>query len=167
MDRRYWLSGICIAILASVPLMSAKETATKQTISVRSFSQNEVLGVLGVPIGTVVRINGVARDGNKTDFKADQGRWILEIDQVNGRPLKDIVTFRVSPKEGDIKSLGRFECYAAEYGGFFGYAKNPDKVDIEQSPTTSTSAEVSYHPRLILCKLKTKQGAERAPLPSE
>ena len=99
MDRRYWLSGICIAILASVPLMSAKETATKQTISVRSFSQNEVLGVLGVPIGTVVRINGVARDGNKTDFKADQGRWILEIDRVNGRPLKDIVSFRVSRRK--------------------------------------------------------------------
>lgn len=158
MDRRHWLSGLCIALLASVPLMSAKETATEQQISVRSFSQNDVLGILGVPIGTVVRINGIARDGNKTNFKADEGRWILEIERVNGRPLKDTVTFRVSPKEGDIKSLGRFECYAAEYGGFFGYAKNPDKVDIEQSPSTSTSAEVRYHPQLILCKLKTRKG---------
>jgi hypothetical protein len=138
--------------------MAADKVANEAPISVRSFSRNNVIGLLGVSLGTVVRISGIAHVGNKTNMKADEGQWILDIDGVNGRSLNGKVRFNVTPKYAEaIKSIGRFECYGTEYGGFYGDPRNPDNFDVEAPLPTSTSREISYRPSLHICKLKDRR----------
>lgn len=159
MNVRHWLSCLFVVVLAYVVRpMKAEEAGIQAAISVRSFSTNNVIGVLGVPVGTIVRVSGVASDGNDTKLKAYDGTWLVEIERVNGVPLKDKLRFPVSPNEaGDIKSLGRFECYVAEYGSFVGLARNPDGIEVEDTPQTSTTTGFHYHPRLIFQKWKTRK----------
>lgn len=162
MRHRYWLSCLCVvALVSAVGLMAADKAANETPISVRSFSRNNVIGLLGVPLGTVVRISGVAHDP-QSKLKV----WILEIDRVNGRQLKQRVSFSVFPQYAEeIESLGKFECYAAEYGGFEGDRRNPDKFDVEDPAQTSTSHEIRYCPSLHICKLKDRRPTP-APIPT-
>ncbi len=52
-------------------------------ISVAEFTADNVIGYLGHPLGTVVRITGTAVDGDTTRRKRDRGKTLLEIHTVN------------------------------------------------------------------------------------
>ena len=90
-----------------------------QTISVVNFGTDNVIGHLGHPLGTVVRVTGIAIDGDTTRLKRDMGKTLLEIHTVNGELLEEKILFDfhraaksvVKPNAGE-----EFDFYVHEYG---------------------------------------------------
>ena len=104
------------------------------SISVTRFNEGKVIGLLGHPLGTVVRVTGVALDGDSTRAKADSGKLLLSVETVNGTKLTKPRVFEfgradrsvVEPKPGDT-----FDYYVHEYGEFDGVVEPPEELGIE------------------------------------
>lgn len=62
-------------------------------ISVADFGPNNVIGHLGHPLGTIVRVTGKAVDGDSTRRKANMGKILLKIFTVNGEKLNTPILF--------------------------------------------------------------------------
>lgn len=112
-----------------------KPNATSRigTISVTDFSTRKVIGHLGHPLGTVVRVTGKVVDGDATRMKRNTGRTLLEIHTVNGKKLETNVLFQfqraaksvAKPKPGE-----KFDYYVHEYGSFDGVVVPPRELNI-------------------------------------
>ncbi|MCC9641611.1 hypothetical protein LOC71_04945 [Rhodopirellula sp. JC740] len=136
-------------IVGAEPPNGAK-SAREDSVSVKSFGRGNVIGHLGHPLGTVVRITGLVIDGNATRRRVDAGRTLLEVQTVNDVRLDRPFRFAFprgteisKPKAGD-----RFDYYAHEQGRFSGIVSVPDELDIEQPIVANDGFH--YRPELMI-----------------
>ena len=128
-------------------------------VSVKQFGPSNVIGHLGKPLGTVVRITGVCLDGSKTRRRADLGKTLLEIQTVNGTKLQRpfIVPFLraakgiAKPKDGDA-----FDYYAHEWGEFDGVVTIAKELEIERPMVANDGFH--YRPQITIHKSNSVVG---------
>jgi hypothetical protein len=65
----------------------------KRQISTQVLRDAEIIGDLGVPIGTLVTIEGRYKDMTFTKNKADDGRFVMVIEKVDGQLVPKHVEF--------------------------------------------------------------------------
>ncbi len=112
----------------SAALVGAQEPIRPAKISVASFGRDNVIGFLGQPLGTFVRVTGVAIDGGSTPRKADAGKTLLQIETVDGRKLTQPITFEFQRAANGIARPApgqRFDYVVHEWGLFDGVAQWP------------------------------------------
>ncbi|MEM6692683.1 MAG: hypothetical protein AAF664_24855 [Planctomycetota bacterium] len=106
--------------------------AQEKTIHVSELGRSNVIGYLGEPLGTVVRITGVCVDGDELRSKLASGKILLKVHSVNGKALATSVTF-FHPYLRDQDSLPkpgtRFDYFVHETGGFYGGVDVPGNID--------------------------------------
>jgi hypothetical protein len=121
-------------------------------IDASQFNDARVIGYLGHPLGTVVRVTGVCTDDTETQRRADLGKTLLKILTVNGKPLKRpfIVEFLRAKKEVPEPGFGdHFDYYVHEWGVFDGHVDTPKELGIEELPVANDGfyyrSEVTVH----------------------
>ena len=143
--------GVLAAILSAAadPPTPAK-SAHDDSVSVKSFGDDNVIGHLGHPLGTLVRITGRCVDGNTTRRRIGAGQTLLEVRSVNGAPLERPFRFTfpqtseiLKPQPGD-----RFDYDAHEQGAFSGIVFVPNELDVEQPVVANDGFH--YRPELVL-----------------
>lgn len=100
---------------------------------VSKFTNSNVIGLLGHPFGTIVRVTGVSLGEDDPPFKETKGTNRLRIDSVEGMQLKDPVYFNYGTRRDgfalkEIRSPGKnekFDFYMLEAGCFTGRAVIP------------------------------------------
>lgn len=105
------------------------------TLSVAQFERGNVIGHLGHPLGTVVRVTGGAIDGNSTRARIDAHKVLLEVRAVNGMPLDRPVRFDhpYTRNNADIPKPGtKFDYFVHEIGSFSGIVPVPEGVSSAQ-----------------------------------
>ena len=152
--------GISSALIQQPEKGSPAETKSNgsnvlaaETISVVDFTADNVIGYLGQPLGTVVRITGMALDGDSTNMKRNIGKTLLEVHKVNGKELKEKVVFdfhRAGKSVGEPKLGKNFDYYAHESGAFDGVVEPPDELGID-SPRVAHDG-FYYRPRITIHK---------------
>ena len=126
------LSCICATIVVSQEFPGPKPA---KTVSVTSFGTDNVIGHLGHPLGTVVRVTGISIDGDETRIKENAGKTLLKIQSVDGKPLEPsfvVAFFRAgknfqAPRPGDA-----FDYYVHEWGTFDGVVTAPKELGIDK-----------------------------------
>ena len=132
----------CVAIQAAAqdPSASTKNANRAATISVKSFGPKNVIGHLGQPLGTIVRVSGVVIDGDSTRRRVNLGKTLLEVQTVDGEKLQRPMQFEYSRARKEIpKPLPgqRFDYYVHEYGAFDGVVDIPEELEIEEVPVAN------------------------------
>ncbi len=133
--------------------MSAEEKSSQKPVSVKQFAAVKVIGHLGYPLGTVVRITGICVDGDRARRRADVGKTLLEIRAVNGTPLKRpfVVPFEraavevTKPNDGDL-----FDFDAHEWGTFDGIVAVPKDLGIHKPMVANDGFH--YRPKVTVHK---------------
>lgn len=125
-------------LFGAYPLLRAQESGstTKQnaTISVAAFHPESVIGHLGQPLGSVIRVTGMSVDGDETQRKADAGQTLLKIETVNGMKLTQPVYFTFRRAAEGIKkpeSGTPFDYFVHDWGYFDGLVQPPKSLGIE------------------------------------
>jgi hypothetical protein len=135
-------AGLVVFARAQPPA-PAKQPVEAKPISVASFSEQLPVGHLGVPLGTVVRVTGVAVDGNTTEMKAYAGKTLLRVGTVNGKELVEPVVFEFGRAAATVKKPApgdKFDYYAHEYGEFDGLVAPPKELGIDSPPRLAGTA---------------------------
>lgn len=102
-------------------------------VSVARFAQPLPVGYLGVPLGTVVRVTGMAIDGTTLLWKTYDGKTMLHIETVNGKRLARPVDFEFFRADNEVRKPAfgeRFDYYVHEYGHFDGVVTPPKELGI-------------------------------------
>lgn len=133
-----------VAAATNAQSQSPKSKGVELTITTDELRSATVIGDLGVPIGTLITIEGAYKDMTFTGTKQDEGRIALVISNVNGRKLAKPVEFDadyylrklVKPKDkeqfkllgyevgefnGDVEGAGRYDFDIAKASEPFGY----------------------------------------------
>jgi hypothetical protein len=83
-----------------------------------------IVGALGLPLGTVCRIEGEFVDGSELRMKEYDGVVLMKVGAVDGKSLASPATLRFEQfREGELsgkKSGGAFRTYAYETGRYVG-----------------------------------------------
>ncbi len=143
----------CAILVSSAPgqKLSAKTGAEAHSvITVKSFGKDNVIGNLGYPLGTVVRVAGVSTRGGT---KADSEKIFLQIDTVNGKRLERPVEFPFYRAASEIKKPHpgkRFDYDVHEYGIFDGVVERPGSLDA--APMETAYDRFQYRPRITIHK---------------
>jgi hypothetical protein len=119
---------VSVILLGSVAVWAfAQQSPVKKpepaTIHVMTFHDAKIIGYLGEPLGTIVRVGGVSVDGTTLRLKGYDGETILRINTVNGKKLKDPIDFKFPYNEKSIAKppFGkRFDYVVHEWGAFDG-----------------------------------------------
>jgi hypothetical protein len=112
----------------------ARPLVEAQRATVESLEKQMPIGLLGVPLGTVVRVTGEVFDGDETRCKADAGKTFLRVATVNGGKLAEPVVFEFLRAPAAVKkpTAGTsFDYYVHEYGAFDGVVEPPKELGIE------------------------------------
>jgi len=134
--HRFPKRGAAILILTVVvsSRVTFSETPAKvvgSRLSTQDLRQAEIIGDIGVPLGTLANVKGRNKDMTFTRRKADDGRIVLVISSVNGEALPKAVEFdfiqdylfeRIRPEDGQD-----FELIGFESGHFEGDVEGQDK----------------------------------------
>jgi len=155
------LSAIAATVVALIAMRSetlsqdhaSADRSPKALISVVRFGRDNVIGHLLHPLGTIVRVTGVAIDGSTTRRRADEGKMLLEIATVNGETLEQpfTVPFSRAAKQIAYPSHGqRFDYYVHEWGEFDGIVTIPDGLGIDASLVANDGFH--YRPRITIHK---------------
>ncbi|WP_145218953.1 hypothetical protein [Planctomycetes bacterium TBK1r] len=156
MDRIASFTLVAVLPLCVIANGSAEDS---MPISVTQFGRANVIGYLGHPLGTVVRVTGVCVDGNVTHARIDANKILLEVRAVNGTVLKRPVRFD-HPYVRDRSSLPkpdtRFDYFVHEHGAFSGLVEIPANVDSSQRVAANDG--FYYHPALTI---HSKNGHDR------
>lgn len=110
-------------VIAHETPATAQETQPLTQISVKAFGRENVIGYLGQPLGTVVRVTGICVDGDTTQRKADLGKTLLQVQAVDGRALEPPIMFvfeRVAKGVSKAQFGQPFDYLAHEWGSFDG-----------------------------------------------
>lgn len=155
------LARIAIAAAATTFVSTPTSTsavAAAKPVSVASLSETLPVGYLGAPLGTVVRVTGVAVDAKKYTKAAD-GEVYLRVERVNGRELRQPIAFEFLRPQRAIKrkpAIGeRFDYYVHEHGEFDGLVTPPEKLGIPPHGLAGTGFQ--YCPYLTLHASNTAQ----------
>ena len=119
----------CTVLALAIPMVTISSDGEKrpqksvEKVKVDQFGPDNVIGYLGHPLGTVVRVTGMCRDGETTRLRKWAGATLLEIKTCNGTVLDAPVLIEyplrtdgiAKPKPGD-----RFDYYVHESGAFDG-----------------------------------------------
>ncbi|MEM8947641.1 MAG: hypothetical protein AAGD11_20895 [Planctomycetota bacterium] len=125
----------------------------EDAIFVSRFGKDNVIGHLGHPLGTVVRVTGVAIDGDDTGSKASSGKLLLRVEAVNDVDLTRPSVFVFSstargitqPKPGE-----QFDYYVHEYGAFDGVVDPPPELGIDHDVVAHDGFH--YRPHIAIHK---------------
>lgn len=157
--RNRLVSGMVLAAMVTLLVTAGQsgqeKTAEPPRISVADFRQDNVIGLLGHPLGTVVRVAGVTVDGHTTRRKADAGHTLLQVETVNGAKLEKPVRFyfdRPAPKDRLPEFGSRFEYYVHESGEFSGVVKRPKGLSIEIEGEAAQHDGFHYRPEITIHK---------------
>jgi hypothetical protein len=139
-------AGLAALAWAVEPARSRPPASEPVAVSVTEFQQAMPIGYLGLPLGTVVRVTGVAIDGDTTRLRADLGKTLLRIETVNGKSLESPVDFDFGRARDDVRKPAageRFDYFVHEYGHFDGVVTPPKELRIR----TATVANDGFHYR--------------------
>lgn len=91
-------------------------------ITVATLRSSKVIGDLGVPLGTLVTVEGVVLPDDARRRKEDMGAILLRVRRVNGRALHTpfIATLRGGATVRALRPGARVKAIAYEAGGFSG-----------------------------------------------
>jgi hypothetical protein len=157
-QKRLLLAGALL--FGAYPLLRAQESGstTKQNaqISVDALHPERVIGHLGQPLGSVIRVTGMSVDGDETRPKTDSGQTLLKIETVNGKQLTQSVYFTFRRAAEGIKkpeSGTPFDYFVHEWGSFDGFVQPPKSLGIE----TPIVANDGFHfrPEITIHKSNT------------
>jgi hypothetical protein len=162
-----WFAGLLLSMVSVVAFglsMVSAQTKSQQdkppAIAVTSFDGRKLpIGYLGVPLGTVVRVTGVAIDGDTTRMKANMGKTLLRIESVDGKKLDKSVDFDFDydfEKTHKPKPDDRFDYYVHEYGAFNGVVTPPKELGIQQVMMANTGFHYSGYITIHKVNLKQK-----------
>ncbi len=148
---------------ASTWMINAAQQAESPVISVKDFGRSKVIGHLGHPFGTVVRITGKCIDGDSTRRKADAGKTLLQVQTVNGKTLERPFTFEFlraakeipKPQSGDA-----IDYYVHEWGEFDGVVLIPGDLGIDQPIAANDGFH--YRPQLTIHKENVVEPSTRS-----
>jgi hypothetical protein len=132
-----------LAVIASAqgPARQKPPTADPAPPTVDAFAGKQLpVGHLGEPLGTVVRVTGIAIDGDTLKFKAASGKTYLRIATVNGKELERPIDFEFyrAPEEVKKPAAGeKFDYYVHEYGHFDGEVTPPKELGIKDVPVAN------------------------------
>ena len=141
-----------------VPLVLAQQTQPQADVSVKQFGAKNVIGHLGHPLGTVVRITGTCIDGDRTRRRADLGKTLLEVRTVNGKELEHpfVVPFLRAAKDIPTPVDGdSFDYYVHEWGAFDGFVSIPSELAIDQPMVANDGFH--YRPQVTIHKSNIEQ----------
>lgn len=155
------LSAIAATVVAFITMSSetlsqdhaSADRSSKEPISVSRFGRDNVIGHLLHPLGTIVRVTGIALDGNTTRRRADEGKTLLKIETVNGETLEQpfTVPFGRAAEQIAHPSHGqRFDFYVHEWGEFDGIVTIPDGLGID-APMVANDG-FYYRPQITIHK---------------
>jgi hypothetical protein len=148
------LAAVAVILVTAGP--SAQERKDKPPqISVADFRRDNVIGLLGHTLGTVVRVTGVTIDGDTTRHKADAGHTLLQVEMVNGAKLEKPVRFyldKSAAEDRPPKFGSRFDYYVHESGEFSGVVERPKGLSIEIEGEGAQHDGFHYRPRITIHK---------------
>ena len=133
---------ICASIILAGAMGGTAQQRTEPTpkqaaeppISARSFGKQNVIGYLGKPLGTVVRVTGTVRDNKEMRPKLLSGKTLLNIETVDGQPLETPTWFEFGRAQKEIEQPlpgDKFDYYVHEYGSFDGVVEPPRELKID------------------------------------
>lgn len=79
---------LAIGLLVFSGSLLAQNETVETPITLEELHRRQVLGQLGLPLGTVATIDAVVTSGDETRAKVYQGRYLLTVTHVNGKPLE-------------------------------------------------------------------------------
>ena len=138
MKTRFWsmwllvplalTAGLVALLWANDSAWSKPLTAEPAAVSVTKFEQALPVGYLGVSLGTVVRVTGVAIDGDTLGWKGAAGKTFLRIETVNGKRLEQPIDFEFlraprevrEPAAGERMADPSFVDFGRGLSGLFG-----------------------------------------------
>lgn len=96
----------------------AQEPLTASSITLEQLQRAAVIGSLGHPLGKVVEIEATIIDGDETFQKQYSGRYLLRVEKVGGKPLKEpsLLTFGAALGSNFKLPSDGFELYERKYG---------------------------------------------------
>jgi hypothetical protein len=159
-QMRVSLSQLPIAFTLVCLIGSARivaEDRGTETISVKAFGLKNVIGHLGHPLGTVVRVTGTCVEVDRWCMKMDSGQTLLRVEFVDGKKLDRPYVFRFSraaigiakPSPGD-----KFDYYVHEWGAFDGHVTIPDGLGINERIVANDGFH--YRPQITIHKSNTQ-----------
>ncbi|WP_396160177.1 hypothetical protein [Flavobacterium sp.] len=151
------LVGVC------VPPVLTHQEQPQSDVSVKQFGANKVIGHLGHPLGTVVRITGRCINGDGTHRRADLGKTLLEVRTVNEKELEHpfVVPFLRAAKDVPTPADGdSFDYYAHEWGAFDGIVSIPKDLAIDQPMVANDGCH--YQPQITIHKSIIAQASKQS-----
>jgi|688.fasta_scaffold368044_3 hypothetical protein len=132
--RQLFLPIVLLPFISVGGLAAQDLGATRQNsaISVESLEAARVIGHLGHPLGSVVRVTGTAEDGKA---KGDLGKRLLKVETVNGKRLEKPVYFSFNRAAQGIDtpdSETHFDYFVHEWGSFDGEVELPKELGAEE-----------------------------------
>ncbi|ODA30977.1 hypothetical protein [Planctopirus hydrillae] len=79
---------VVIGLLVLSGSLLAQNKSVETPITLEELHRRQLLGQLGLPLGTVATIDAVVTSGDETRVKAYQGLYLLTVTHVNGQPLE-------------------------------------------------------------------------------
>lgn len=142
----YSFGVLCLSVFTVLALLGFSSPANDKSAKrfyAEDFGKDNVIGALGYPMGTVVRITGKSLGEDKSHMKAYEGVTWLEIESVNGkkleRPIKRFhyrfIDSSYSTAESPVLEEGApFDFYVYETCGYNGFVQMPDELKLELLP---------------------------------
>jgi len=122
--RVLWIAAICVTAASSTAAQNPDRPGNKPTITLDEIRKSDIIGRLGVPLGRIVVVEGIAADDYYRRLKIDMGHRLLRVQEVDGEQLDKEVVFHFRPWHTariDKPAVGeRFKFIAYESGGFIG-----------------------------------------------
>jgi hypothetical protein len=149
-------ASTAILVLLSANSGPALENPGPRMIRVQDFREHNVIGHLGQPLGTVVRVTGVCLPMDSLRGKAQASDKLLEISTCNGQKLDPpfVVAFGRSGKEiPDIKPGEAFDYWVHEWGEFDGDVEPPPSLGLK--PFHRATDGFYYRPNITIHKSNT------------
>lgn len=95
-----------------------EDRADAEPLTTADLNERQVIGQLGVPLGTVVEIKGAVVSGDDLRKKLYQGAYLLRVTEVDGRALESppVITFFVPGFSGVKLASNNRELYEMKVG---------------------------------------------------
>ncbi|MFO0882636.1 MAG: hypothetical protein U0894_00345 [Pirellulales bacterium] len=143
MKMPYGIGVLCLSVFAALALLgfsSPADEKSEKLFYAKDFGSDNVIGALGYPMGTVVRITGKSLGKDQSRSKALEGVTWLEIETVNGKKLeRSIKRFHYRGISGMYSKVASpvlekgepFDFYVYETCGYHGLVDIPKELDHE------------------------------------